>query len=383
MLRGNVAGSGQYTLNLLQKLSEQPEILELRILVNGLVHESTKFLDQKIQSDKSRFKQHSPPNLFSANWLAKLASSSLFLDCYNTVVPHLERRSFKGYSPTDIFHSPNFFVPDFPGRSFITILDLSTLLHPHLQPASRVKFINKHIYKAISSDVKIITISERIKYELLDFFDISCDRVAVTSLGADTRYHPLNVDQFETGHWGELLGYKQYFLFVSTIEPRKNIPRLIKAYAQYRGSLSEDYPLVIAGKPGWESSAFLQELRAASPHTGIIYLGYVEQQNLPALLAGARALLYPSLYEGFGLPVLEAMQSGTPVLTSENTSMADIGGQAVMTVDPTDVEAMASAISELAADELLLEKLRDRGLEQCKTFTWEQCAKDTVRAYFS
>ena len=77
------------------------------------------------------------------------------------------------------------------------------------------------------------------------------------------------------------------------------------------------------------------------------------------------------------------MQSGTPVLTSENTSMADIGGQAVMTVDPTDVEAMASAISELAADELLLEKLRDRGLEQCKTFTWEQCAKDTVRAYFS
>ena len=383
MLRGNFAGSGQYTLNLLRKLSEQPEIADLKILVNGQIRDSTRLLDQVAHSGENRPDQRSPSSLYFPSWLDKLTGNSLFLSLYSAIIPHLERQSFRDYSATDIFHSPNFFAPDFPGKSFITVLDLSTLLHPHLQPASRVTFVNKHIYKAIFSDAKIITISERVKSELLDYFEVPSDRVSVTTLGADARYQPIDFNQFDAGHWGRLLDYKKYFLFISTIEPRKNIPRLLEAYRQCRRDWTENYPLVIAGKPGWESKSLLRELRATSPHTGVIYLGYVEQTHLPALLAGARALLYPSLYEGFGLPVLEAMQSGTPVLTSKNTSMADIGGKAVMTVDPTDVQAIAAAISDLAADGLLLKKLRDRGLEQCRTFTWERCVKDTLGAYLS
>ena len=155
MLRGNFAGSGQYTLNLLRKLSEQPEIADLKILVNGQIRDSTRLLDQVAHSGENRPDQRSPSSLYFQSWLDKLTGNSLFLSLYSAIVPHLERRSFRDYSATDIFHSPNFFAPDFPGKSFITVLDLSTLLHPHLQPASRVTFVNKHIYKAIFSDAKI------------------------------------------------------------------------------------------------------------------------------------------------------------------------------------------------------------------------------------
>ena len=273
-------------------------------------------------------------------------------------------------------------LPDFPGRRVVSILDLSTYRYPEHHPEARVRFVNQHIEKSIKHADHIITISNLVKGEIVERFRYPEERITVTYLGADDSFRPLSENEFLEDSQTLKLVYKGYFLFVSSIEPRKNLDRLLNAYIAYRNSCStEPLPLIVTGIPGWKSHNLHSRLKQLQTQSDVRYLGYVDQSLLPTLMAGARALLYPSLYEGFGLPVLEAMQSGTAVITSQETAMAEIGGDAVLQVDPQNTGAMAEAIASLASDEEAVNALSRKGTEQAKQFSWQRCAEQTLAAY--
>ena len=218
--------------------------------------------------------------------------------------------------------------------------------------------------------------------EIIERFNYPSRQITTTYLGANDSFRPVLEKDFNkrTDLWN--LTYKGYFLFVSSIEPRKNLERLLDAYLAYRLIAKQSaIPLIVTGIPGWKSGSIHQRLRLLHSQGAVDYLGYTDQYRLPALIAGARALLYPSLYEGFGLPVLEAMQAGTAVMTSENTAMAEFAGDSVLLVNPLQVEKMTDVINVLANNNELLNRLEQTGIEHAKLFSWKRCAEQTLRAY--
>jgi glycosyltransferase involved in cell wall biosynthesis len=184
---------------------------------------------------------------------------------------------------------------------------------------------------------------------------------------------------------GEPAHPPRYFLYIGTVQPRKNLVRLIDGFAQAvkgcAGSspLPRDLLLVIAGKRGWLTETIEQRAASAGIAERVRFTGYVDDADLPALLSGSHAFVFPSLYEGFGMPVLEAMACGAPVLTSTTSSLPEVAGDAALLVDPHDTQAIASALARLADDATLCDELRRRGRERAAHFTWERCAEETFR----
>jgi glycosyltransferase involved in cell wall biosynthesis len=171
---------------------------------------------------------------------------------------------------------------------------------------------------------------------------------------------------------------RPYALFVGTLQPRKNVVRLAQAYAALASARSLDFDLVLAGAPGWLSAPIVAELEALQLGARIRRLGYVPDEALPALLAGARLFCLVSLYEGFGLPVLEAQSYGVPVMTANNSSLPEVAGDAALLVDPTDVDAIADAMLRLSQDEPLRQQLIAAGHANVKRFSWEKAARETL-----
>jgi glycosyltransferase involved in cell wall biosynthesis len=173
-------------------------------------------------------------------------------------------------------------------------------------------------------------------------------------------------------------------LYVGTVQPRKNLERLIEAFAMatasHTGASGGEQPLLlaIAGRRGWLSEAIDRRVAQLGLGGRVRFLDYVPDEDLPGLLSGATAFAFPSLYEGFGLPVLEAMACGAPVLTSTTSSLPEVAGDAAMLVDPTDTAAIAAALARLIADEPLRAELRARGLARAALFSWERCARETL-----
>jgi glycosyltransferase involved in cell wall biosynthesis len=168
-----------------------------------------------------------------------------------------------------------------------------------------------------------------------------------------------------------------YALFVGTLQPRKNLIRLIEAFSNFRFPIS-DFRLVIAGKKGWLYQEIFRWVEELGLEKKVVFTGYVPEGDLPVLLSGARLFVFPSLYEGFGLPVLEAMACGTPVVCSNASSLPEVAGDAAVLVDPQDVEGLAAAMERVLGDEELRAELIVRGFEQARKFSWERCARETL-----
>ncbi|KYP95475.1 mannosyltransferase, partial [Sodalis-like endosymbiont of Proechinophthirus fluctus] len=175
--------------------------------------------------------------------------------------------------------------------------------------------------------------------------------------------------------------YRGYTLFTGTIEPRKNLMVLFSAYEQLPLKLRQRYPLVISGYKGWGSGAEHQRLERGSREGWVSYLGYVAQEELPILFAAARLFVFPSLYEGFGLPVLEAMASGVPAVCSNVASLPEVANDAALTCDPRDVDALSEGIARGLQDDVWRVETIDAGLARAQMFSWQRCAQDTIKAY--
>jgi len=219
----------------------------------------------------------------------------------------------------------------------------------------------------------IITISEFSKNEIVNLLDVDAARVYVTPLGVDNRFGPVG-----EGFRGLPRGY---VLFLGNLEPRKNLPRLITGYRSLPQTLKRKHPLVIAGAAGWHTDEFERSLRSLREEERPILTGYVPQKLIPHLYRGASLFVYPSLYEGFGLPLLEAMASGVPVIASESTALQEVVGDAGVLVNPYEVDHLATAMKELLGDETKRQDMAAKAITRAGLFSWDKCARETLSVY--
>ncbi|MBY0574376.1 MAG: glycosyltransferase family 4 protein, partial [Undibacterium sp.] len=299
---------------------------------------------------------------------------------YAMLMPRLASRQLNQMQDT-VFHGPNFFVPETNLPTVVTIHDLSAYYPSIWHPATRIERMQKVIPEALKRASVVVTVSEAIKQEVIKEFGFPDAKIKVILHGVDAQYHPRSHAELraQLAHFG--LTPNAYSLFVSTVEPRKNLLNLLAAYRQLPPATRQRWPLVIAGAAGWNSDEIHAQILTASSEGWLHYLGFVGQEYLPLLYAGCRLFTYPSLYEGFGLPILEAMASGVPVLTSNCSSMPEVAAGCALLVEPKDIPQMKQAIERGLEDEAWRVQAQKNGLQRAAQLTWDACVTNTVEAY--
>jgi glycosyltransferase involved in cell wall biosynthesis len=263
----------------------------------------------------------------------------------------------------DVFHGTDFSVPYLPSRpSVMTVHDLSPWLDRAWQPhAKRIRGRTPLLLRAGLATM-VITPSEAVRRAAIDRFRLPSERVVSVPLAASEHFRRIACAIRST----------PYFLFVGTLEPRKNISRLIEAWRVVRRTHAVD--LIVAGRAR-------ADFQPVSPEPGLYFPGAVDEDQLPAMYSGALAVVYPSLYEGFGLPVLEAMQCGAAVVTSKDPAIMEVAGGAALHVEATDTHALAEAMSAIAGSPEDFSAVRDRAVERAKSFSWQRTAERTREVY--
>ena len=281
----------------------------------------------------------------------------------------------------DIYHEPNYLSFKYNGPTILNVHDLSWISFPQTHPKERVKILNENFESSLRNAEKIITDSLFIKNEIISQFGIKKDKIHSIELGVEDYFRPISkLDSFYLLNKYNL-SYKNYWIYLGTIEPRKNIELIIDAFMKLPKFIRVSNPLVIVGMYGWNSKALYTKINKLLKFGEIIYLSYVKNSELPILLSGARALIYPSLYEGFGLPTLEAMSCGAPVICSNVTSLPEVVGQAGLYFHPSDVDKLNEYMLNLFDDEKYCNLLSERSILRSKNFTWDKCAKETIKIY--
>lgn len=283
----------------------------------------------------------------------------------------------KGY----LLHAPNYLAFQHDGPIVTTFHDLSHRHYPECHPIERVRIMDREIPKTLQMVSHIITDSEFVRREMMEVYGVGAGDITAVPLGVDPIFRPCSREQTAPILRRYHIDDKPYLLVVATLEPRKNLVRLLLAYAQLSAQLREAYPLVIVGVKGWLTGE-IEKIAAPFEAAGLVRrLGYVDEDDLPYLYAGAHAFVFPSLYEGFGLPPLEAMASGVPVLVSNIAAMPEVVGNAGLLADPYDVGQLAYKIEQLLVDNGFRDQARARGVARAAEFTWRRCVDQTVEAY--
>jgi len=281
----------------------------------------------------------------------------------------------------ELYHEPNFLPFTFSGPTVITVHDLSVLRYPEMHPRARVRMFNRFFEKGLNDASHIITVSESVRQETLETFGFSRDRVTCVHNGVNRSFSP---SQRSAVHVLRSYGLEagRYWIALGTLEPRKNLELVLEAFrALPEKDRKVGGPLVVVGMQGWKEGSLLARIRPFIQAGELRLLGYVPEADLPALLASARALLYPSRYEGFGLPPLEAMACGTPVIASTAASVAEVVSDAGLLVDPDDIDACAQGMMRMLHDESFSLDLAVRGLQRSQYFSWDRCVTETVDVY--
>jgi alpha-1,3-rhamnosyl/mannosyltransferase len=281
----------------------------------------------------------------------------------------------------DVFHGLNYFLPAQRGKAalVVTVHDLSALRHPEWHPARRGLVHRAALRRTIRAVDRVITDTEAIRRELVADLGAPPEKVSAIHPAPVQGFGPRDPAELKPilDRWG--LSPGEYLLFAGAIEPRKNLIRLVEAVATLQTRRRGTPPLILVGPPGWRNREILDGAAGAAP--GVRYLGYVPPEELAALMAGCSAFVMPSLYEGFGLPVLEAMASGVPVVTSRGGALEEVAGDAAVLVDPRDRESIALGIASVLDDAARRETLVRGGLARAAQFTWERTARETLRVY--
>lgn len=280
-----------------------------------------------------------------------------------------------------LYHEPSLWPFEFDGPMLMTLHDLAHIHYPHTQPADRLREIERHVQKGVHSASRILVDSQYVANEARRHYGIASEKMVVAPLGCAERFRPRTDGELTPMLANLGLQPRQYLLCVGTLEPRKNLELALNGYMALPEAIRSRYPLLIAGMPGWHTERLQDNLRGALSSGQVRLLGYQPDEKLAELLAGARMLLFPSLYEGFGLPVLEAMASGTPVLLGRNSALPEVAGDAGFYIDDADPQIYAEAIKRLIDDQTHWLRLREAGLKRAALFSWQRCARITAGVY--
>jgi glycosyltransferase involved in cell wall biosynthesis len=280
---------------------------------------------------------------------------------------------------TDVFHSPDFIPPlKAKGPLVITIHDLAFLIYPQFVTKDSAHYYGQ-IDRAVRRADAIIAVSESTRHDLIKMLGAPDDKITVIYEAADPRFCPQPVEIVADVRARYGLP-DRYLLFVGTIEPRKNLGRILTAFERLHAAGLTD-ALVIVGKRGWLYDDFFTRVEGSPAKQAVIFPGFIPDADLPAVYAGSQALAFPSEFEGFGLPVLEAMACGTPVVCSNTSSLPEVAHDAAFLIDPLDVDALTDALRRVLSDPALAADLRARGLTQAARFSWASAAESTLALY--
>lgn len=280
-----------------------------------------------------------------------------------------------------LYHEPNYLPQSYDGPTVITVHDLSCFDYPESHPEDRVRQFNKELPRAIECADHILVVSEWTKSAVSRWFGVSEDKITHTYLAADARFCPRPPEDLIPELKKLNLVPSQYILCVGTLEPRKNLSILFSAYSKLPDFLRSRFPLVVAGMHGWHTELLMKSAQQLLQKNELRLLGYVPDPLIPAIYSGAAAFCYPSRYEGFGLPALEAMASGVPVITCNQTSLPEVVGEAGLMSHPDDVDGMHQNLLRVLEDRSFALKLGQLGLDRAQLFSWDRCAKETYQAY--
>ena len=268
----------------------------------------------------------------------------------------------------DVFFGANYFLPRLLGavarRRVITIHDLTYKRFPELLQKETLDNLEAQMTREVARADAIVCVSEATRADLLAFYELDSRRAVTIHSGLGSLPDPAPAVNLPP----------KYILFVSTVEPRKNLTVLLDAYAELRRSGAYDGALVVAGKVGWKAEAVARRLR----EPGVVHLDYVKPEVLATLYRGADLFVFPSIYEGFGFPMLEAMTNGVPVIAAKSSSLPEIGGEAALYFQPSDASELADAMRRVLGDAALRADLAERGRARAARFRWDAAARQTV-----
>lgn len=282
----------------------------------------------------------------------------------------------------DVLHGPAFLIPTRRSRiaKVVTVHDLVAFTHPETIPWKYALYMRWLIRRAVHAASRVVADSQGVRAAIVSTLRVDPARIDVVPLGVSERFQP--PPDAEVRRVRERLALPEaYLLFVGNLEPRKNLPGLLQAFRRVHARLGRPIHLVVAGKVAWKSRGLLAELAATDLEGLVRTTGYVEPEDLAALYAGAEAFVFPSFQEGFGLPVLEAMQSGTPVIAGNVAAVAEVAGDAAVLVDPASHASIAEGILAVLTDPARRADLVRRGIDRARAFPWERTARETLASY--
>lgn len=366
-LAPSLTGIGRYTWELAQRLPTQHCVQSVLFYRNGKLIDTPDLLVRSegpprlppVATNKRKFKLRQP------SWLRDWRNDRVTVS------------ACRGR----IFHGPNFFLPACADVGIATVHDLSVFKFPDTHPTSRLQHFEREFAVSMRRATHLITDSEATRREVIEFLGWHSEKITAVPLGVSSQFRPLQPADVQScmGRYG--LVFNRYILCVSTLEPRKNISRLLYAYRLLPSRLQEEYQLVLVGSSGWLSESLHNEVEKMRNAGRLRYLGFSPEADLPSLYAGAALFAYPSTYEGFGLPPIEAMASGTPVLVSNQSCMPEVTKGAALTVDPDDLEAFTQSLEFCLTDQSWRQSARSAGLDVASTYTWERCVDRTIELY--
>lgn len=362
----------------------------LKAPLTGLGHYTSKIAQGLLKSNSIKnvdffYGSGWSPNIINYRRDRFIMARQFARDCFPgsyELMRYIMQKNFdKNISKADLYHEPNFLAFETNIPTVITVHDLSWIQYPEVHPISRVRAMNKYFEKGLNQSSFLITDSEFIKKEIIKTFGYPTNNIKSIPLGADSSFRPRNLAETYTLLNRYDLKYKKYILVVGTVEPRKNIVTAIEAFMMLPKNLRQKFPLVIVGMRGWLSNKIDKHINSLVDRGEIIKLGYISQEYIPFIYSGASVLVFPSIYEGFGLPPLEAMSSGIPIITSNVSSLPEVVGDAGLLFDPFDVIGFAAGIKLVLTNKEYSQQLVSKSLKQSKKFDWNKCVNETVDIY--
>jgi len=363
-----LTGIGEYTLNLVKEMLDDDQVQDLK----GI--RSSKYLDRdQISVLIASLEQGHQIDQPLTRYLKKMSRLKLIariarkaINAYREISFRFYRNMLKHY----IYWEPNYICLNHQGVCVPTVHDLSHLICPQFHPKARVKYLKAELPRTLARAKHVIVVSEYTKQSVMEHFDLDDQQITVVPPSVKSEYYPRTAS--ECAQLKKRLGLPENFiLFVGTLEPRKNLQGLLLAYKLLSTELKSQYPLVLSGRKGWLLEDIEQILQPMLDSGEVIWLGFVKSEDLPVLYSSATAFTYVSHFEGFGMPIAEAMACGTAVIASDNTAMKEAASGAVCTVFPHSLESIAQGMRKVLLDSEYRIACEIKGLEVSKKRIWK------------